>query len=207
MKSIDIDTLDRNAVYRVLTGLIVPRPIAWVSSLSALGVRNLAAFSFFTVVSVAPPMIAFSINTSKSRGMKDTYVNIHETGEFVVNMVDHATVAAMDRSSQDYPPEVDEFALVGLTPVYDTLKVKTPRIAEAPAQFECRHERTVPFSDYSLIVGEVVALHLRDGLSSDRLRIDFDAYDWVGRLTGGEYVARTAGFTPSAPAEGSDRGT
>jgi len=200
MKSLDVAALDRASIYRVMTGLIVPRPIAWVSSLSSTGVPNLAAFSFFTVVSTEPPLLAFSINTSKSRGMKDTFINIHDTGEFVINMVDGATVAAMDESSEEYPPEVDEFALVGMTPAYDTLKVKAPRVAEAPAQFECRHERTVNFSDYSLIVGEVLALHLRDGLSDDRLRIDFDAYDWVGRLTGGQYVERSKGYSvpPSA---------
>jgi len=195
MKSIDTSTLDRSTIYRVLTGLIVPRPIAWVSSVSMTGVPNLAAFSFFTVVSTAPPMVAFSINTSKSRGMKDTFVNIHDTKEFVVNMVDHSTVAAMDLSAEEYPPEVDEFELAGVTPAYDTLHVKAPRVAEAPAQFECRHERTVAFADYSLIVGEVLAFHLAPGLSDERLRINFDAYQWVGRLTGGKYCDRTEGYS------------
>ena len=197
MKSLDASTLDRAALYRLLTGLIVPRPIAWVSSVSRGGVNNLAAFSFFTVVGNDPPLIGFSCNTTKPRGLKDTQVNIHETGEFVVNFVDRDNLVAMDRSAEPYSPDVDEFVAAGLTPVWDALRVKVPRVAESPAQFECRHERTVDFGEYAFIVGEVLAVHLRDGLTDERLRIDFDAYQWVGRLTGGQYCERTPGFRVS----------
>jgi flavin reductase (DIM6/NTAB) family NADH-FMN oxidoreductase RutF len=194
MKSLSVSDLDRSATYRLLSGLIVPRPIAWVSTQSLAGVRNLAAFSFFTVVSADPPMIGMSLNMTKSRGLKDTYVNIHETGEFVVNVVDQNTVSSMDASSDEYPADVDEFDVVKVTPAYDTLYVKAPRVAESPAQFECVHERTVDFGEYNFVVGKIVAFHLRDGLSNEQLRVNFDDYKWVGRLTGAEYCSCTPGF-------------
>jgi len=201
VKSLDVATLDRAAIYRLLSGLIVPRPIAWVSAVSRSGVNNLAAFSFFTVVGNDPPLIGFSCNMTKPRGLKDTQVNIHDTGEFVVNIVDRDTLVRMDQSAEPYPPEVDEFVAAGLTPAWDTLRVKAPRVAESPAQFECRHERTVDFGEYAFIVGEVLAVHLRDGLTDERLRVDFDAFQWVGRLTGGQYCEKTAGFRVSEGGE------
>lgn len=194
MAVFDVATLDRASVYRVMSGLVVPRPIGWISTRSATGVLNLAPFSFFTVVGTDPPLVGFSINMRKTRGFKDTFVNVRDTGEFVVNFVDAATLAAMDASSAEFAPEVDEFKAVGLTPAADNLFVKAPRVAESPAQFECRHERTIDFGEYNFIVGEVKAFHLRDGLCGPNLRIDFEQYQWVGRLTGATYVPASAGF-------------
>jgi len=194
MAALDVSTLDRAAIYRVLTGLVVPRPIGWISTLSTTGMPNLAPFSFFTVVGTQPPLVGFSVNMRKDRGFKDTFVNVQQTGEFVVNFVDAATVAAMDASSAEFPPEVNEFEEVGLTAVTDNLFVKAPRVAESPAQLECRHDRTIDFGEYNFVVGEVKAFHLREGLCNERLRIDFDKFDWIGRLTGSMYVHASTGF-------------
>lgn len=195
MPAYDVAALDRASLYRLMSGLIVPRPIAWISTRSAEGVLNLAPFSFFTVVGTDPPLVGISINMRKERGLKDTFVNITATGEFVVNFVDAAVLAKMDASSAEFPPEVNEFEAVGLTPAYDNRVVGAPRVSESPAQFECRHERSVDFGEYNFVVGEVVAVHLRDGLCGPNLRVDFDQFQWVGRLTGATYVAASPGFT------------
>ena len=199
MKPIRTSDLDRAAIYRLLTGLVVPRPIGWISTLSTDGTPNLAPFSFFTVVGTERPLVGFSVNMTKDRGPKDTLVNVHATGEFVVNFVDAGTLVAMDASSAEFAPEVNEFEAVGLTATSENLFVAAPRVAESPAQMECRHERTVDFGEYSFIVGEVLAFHLRDGLCNEGLRVDLQSYQWVGRLTGGKYVHSTPGFIVVAP--------
>jgi flavin reductase (DIM6/NTAB) family NADH-FMN oxidoreductase RutF len=196
MRTLRVSALERDATYRLLAGLVVPRPVAWVSTLSRSGVPNLAPFSFFTVVGASPPLLGVSINQGKARGPKDTFVNIRDTGEFVVNIGDADTVAAMEATSAEVPPEVDEFRLAGLTAVYDNCFVQAPRVAQAPAQFECVHERTVDFGEYAFVVGEVKAVHLREGLCDERLRIDLERFRWVGRLAGGQYCHATPGFTP-----------
>lgn len=196
-RTLAVADLDRDAAYRLLTGLVVPRPIAWVSTVSTDGVPNLAPFSFFTIVGASPPLLGVSVNQTNARGPKDTFANVRDTGGFVVNIGDQDTVAAIEATSAEVGPEVDEFVLAGLTAVHDTRVVRAPRVAEAAASLECVHERTVDFGEYAFVVGEVRAVHLRDGLCDERLRVDMDRFRWVGRLAGGRYCSATPGFVPA----------
>ena len=149
--------------YKLLTGVVVPRPIAWVTTLSAAGV-NLAPFSTFTFVSPKPPMLAFSVG---QRGgiYKDTARNILAVEEYVVHIADGALIEAVHNSAIEYPPEVSETEMLGLATV-PSLHVKPPRLAAAPIAMECRLRQCLEFGDTRsrLIVGEVVAFHFRDGL-------------------------------------------
>lgn len=196
-RAVPVADLDRDALYRLLSGLVVPRPIAWVSTVSPAGVPNLAPFSFFTVVGASPALLGVSINQTKARGPKDTFANVRDTGAFVVNIGDEDTAAAIEATSAEVGPEVDEFRLAGLTALHDTLAVRVPRVAEAAASFECVHERTVDFGEYAFVVGEVRAVHLREGLCDARMRVDLDRFRWVGRLAGGRYCRATPGFVPA----------
>ena len=136
---IDPRSMPSSAVYKLLIGCIVPRPIAWVSTVSADGVANLAPFSFFMGVCNEPPTIAFS-SGRREGNKKDTVANAEHTGDFVVNVVDDSLAERMNLTSGEYPPEVDEFALTGLTAA-PGVKVRAPRLAEAPISLECRVDR------------------------------------------------------------------
>jgi len=150
--------------YRLLISMIVPRPIAFVSTRSADGLANLAPFSFFMGVSGEPPLLALSISTRQGEA-KDTARNILETGEFVVNAATEDLAPAVNTASGDWPFETDEFALTGLTPA-SCVKVRAPRVAEAAFSLECRRHTVVPLgaapTATQLVVGEVVWMHVRE---------------------------------------------
>ncbi len=135
---IDPAELDTTSVYKLLSGAVVPRPIAWVSTRSRDGILNLAPYSFFTVVSRQPPMLAISIGprTGGEDYAKDTLTNIRDTEEFVINMVSVELANAMHESSINYPPEVDEFVRAGVTPVACEV-ITAPRVAESRISMEC----------------------------------------------------------------------
>jgi flavin reductase (DIM6/NTAB) family NADH-FMN oxidoreductase RutF len=183
---LDPQTLPTHDIYRLLIGCVVPRPIAWVSSLSESGVANLAPFSFFMGVCGDPPTIAFSSGRRVGE-KKDTVHNLEATGDFVVNIVDDDLAEQMNRTSGEYPPEVDEFALTGLTPA-PSVKVQAPRVAEAPISLECRVAQIIPVGrgPHSLVLGEIVYFHVRDTLYHNG-RIDMHALRPVGRLAGHLY--------------------
>jgi flavin reductase (DIM6/NTAB) family NADH-FMN oxidoreductase RutF len=198
---LDPQTLPPLSVYRLLIGCVVPRPIAWVSSVSETGVFNLAPFSFFMGVCHDPPTIAFS--SGRRRGeKKDTIRNIEYSQDFVVNVVDDALAEQMNLSSGEYPPEVDEFALTGLTPA-QSIKVQAPRLAEAPINMECRVAQIIPVGrgPHSLVLGEVVYFHVRDDLYQDG-RIDLYGLRPVGRLDGNLYAHVHDIFEMRRPEEG-----
>ncbi len=203
LRSFAIRDLDRDQIYRLLSGLVVPRPIAWISTLSPTGIPNLAPFSFFTVVGSEPPLLGVSINNRKARGPKDTLVNIEATGDFVINIASAAMVDEVECSGTDVAPEIDEFQLAGLQALHDTRLAKAPRVAGAPAWFECVHHRTVDFGEYAFVVGEVLAVSIDSGLCTETLRVDYQAFDWLGRLAGGLYCADARLFRPgrSGPVE------
>ncbi|HEY9856560.1 MAG TPA: flavin reductase family protein [Stenomitos sp.] len=190
---IDPSTLGHQERYKLLNGSVIPRPIAFVSTLSAKGERNLAPFSFFNVVCADPMVISFSVmrrgNTSQK---KDTLLNIEETGEFVVNVVTEEIAERMNRTSADFPRGVDEFEHGPFTPVPSEL-VKPARVAESPINMECRLLQLVDMGDRpgsgTLVLGEVLRFHIVDELY-DRGRIRHDRYHAVGRLAGASY-ART----------------
>jgi flavin reductase (DIM6/NTAB) family NADH-FMN oxidoreductase RutF len=189
-------------VYKLMVGVIVPRPIAFVSTLSAAGARNLAPFSFFTGISADPPVICFSPMIRGSDGQKkDTLRNIEETGEFVVNVVSEDFAQQMNLCAPEYPPEVDEFEASGLHPLRSDL-VKPPRVAESRVSMECRLYQIVHVSPKplggSLVMGEVLRFHIADALFSD-FRIDPDLLQAIGRMGGPTYVRTRDRFDMPRP--------
>ena len=184
---LDPQSLEPTAVYKLLISSVVPRPIAWVSSVDAAGVRNVAPFSYFMAITDTPPTIAFSCSARES-GKKDTLRNVEASREFVVNIVDDDCAEAMNLSSGDYPPDVDEFAVTRLTPL-PSVKVKAPRVAEAPINMECRVVQIMPVGKKAnLVIGEIVQWHVRDDVYDPRTgRLDMHALRPVGRLCGNLY--------------------
>ncbi len=170
--------------YKFLIGSVVPRPIAWVSTVSEDGTNNLAPFSFFTVASRNPPTLAVSIGprTDDQAPEKDTLGNIRTTGEFVINVVSVPLANAMHESSLNHAPESDEFEAAGLT-VAISEAVIPPRVAEAAVSFECVLDRVIEIGDDHLVLGRAVRFHIRDELYRDG-RIDLEALDPLGRLAG-----------------------
>ncbi len=180
---IDPSDLDSKSVYKLLIGSVVPRPIAWVSTISPEGIRNLAPFSFFTVASREPPILCISVGPRDDGDMsKDTLENIEKTGEFVVNIVSLALSNMMYESSKNHPPEADEFEKANLTPVPCEV-VKAPRVEEAGVSMECVLDRILPLGTDHLILGRMVRFHVRDELYENG-RIDVAGLDPLGRLAG-----------------------
>jgi flavin reductase (DIM6/NTAB) family NADH-FMN oxidoreductase RutF len=183
---VDPRTLSADETYKLLTGVVVPRPIAWVTTLSDNGV-NLAPFSTFTFVSPKPPMLAFSVG---QRGgiYKDTARNILALEEYVVHIADGALIEAVHGSAIEYPPEVSEIEMLGLATM-PSLHVKPPRVAAAPIAMECRLRQCLEFGDTRsrLIVGEVLAFHFRDGLLQNG-KINTKTLDPLARLAGPNYA-------------------
>jgi flavin reductase (DIM6/NTAB) family NADH-FMN oxidoreductase RutF len=180
---IDPSDLDPRSVYKLLIGSVVPRPIAWTSTVSRRGVRNLAPFSFFTVASRNPPMLCISIGPRPEGDLsKDTLSNIEETGEFVVNIVSLSLSNTMHESSKSHPPEADEFEKAGLTPAPCEV-VKAPRVEEAGVSMECLLDRVLPIGSDHLVIGRMVRFHVRDELYENG-RIDVASLDPLGRLAG-----------------------
>ena len=184
---LDPQTLESTAVYKLLISSVVPRPIAWVSSVDRDGVPNLAPFSYFMAITDAPPTIAFSCS-ARGAGKKDTLRNVEATGEFVVNITDDDCADAMNLSSGDYPPDVDEFAVTKLTALPSAV-VKAPRVGEAPINMECKLVRILPVGKKaSLVLGEIVQWHVRDDVYDAATgRLDMHRLRPVGRLCGNLY--------------------
>ena len=175
--------------YKLLCGLVVPRPIALVSSISAAGVVNAAPYSFFNAFSENPALIALGLQHNDDGTPKDTTRNIHSSGEFVVNLVDEAIAEAMNITATDFPANESEPAIAGLRLAASAL-VKPPRLADAPAAFECRRVVGLPFGPQrELLIGEVLGVHVREGIVDPvSLNVDFAALAPVGRLCGNMYA-------------------
>ena len=183
---IHADQLTKATAYRLLTGVVVPRPIAWVSTRSADGRSNVAPFSCFTFVSADPPMIGFNCGLRNGQ-KKDTAANIHATGEFVVNVVDEPLLDAMHRSAADFPSDVDEMALLEL-PCADSDLIAPLRVASSPISMECVLDRAVMFgrSGSEFFVGEIKLFHIRDELLADG-KVDSELLRPLARLAGPVY--------------------
>jgi flavin reductase (DIM6/NTAB) family NADH-FMN oxidoreductase RutF len=175
--------------YKLLGGLIVPRPIALVTTQSPDGRINAAPFSFFNVFAEEPPLIMLGLGISPRGGAKDTTINVRDTGEFVVNLVDEPIAQAMNLCAIDFPPEVDEIEVAGLE-LAESEKVAPPRLVQAPVNLECRRFVTLqPAGERYLVLGEVLMVHVRDGVVDPlTLRVDREIYAPIGRLFGGGYV-------------------
>jgi len=181
--------------YKLLIGLVIPRPIAWVSTWSENGVANCAPFSFFNVISEDPPLCILSFNWRSDGTIKHTLKNIRRTGEYVVNLADEGTANAMHLSSTELPESESEFTRYGLTPAPAKL-VKHPRIAEAAASLECRVERRINFGpEREMVVGEILLIYARDGIIDPATkRISEELYHPVGRLFAERYCTTRQRF-------------
>lgn len=205
---IDMSALSSRDIYKVLTSVVLPRPIAWVSTCDADGTSNLAPFSFFTVASREPPLLfisigpdgraltgaeeertesRFSISKRLSDPVKDTLANIRASGELVVNVVSRGQIREMEASSRSVPKGVDEFALIGIVKAKSQL-VSPPRVAEAPIAIECRLEQLLPLgSDVGVIV-RAVMVHARPGVFDREFHVDVNEVDPVARMPGPRYA-------------------
>lgn len=189
MITIDPADLSRPDAYRLMISTVVPRPIAWISTVSRDGVLNLAPFSFFNGVSGHPPIVMFSFSKPRSGRIKDTLTNVQETGELVINIVDDALAEAMVLTSGEWAADVDEFALAGLETA-PSMDVRPPRVAAAPAAMEARLHQIVPIQDSedTIVLARIVRYHVRAGLLRSNYLIDDALMRPVGRLGGPEYV-------------------
>nr|WP_191453972.1 flavin reductase family protein [Halogeometricum sp. CBA1124] len=180
----------------MLSGAVVPRPIAWVSTRAPDGTRNLAPYSFSNVVTPDPPTLLFSASgTGDDR--KDTARNAVETGEFVWNVVTADVAEAMNETSATLPPEADEFERAGVTPAAG-VAVDAPRVAEARVSFECRLAETLDVGVSTVVLGEVVHAHVDESLLTDG-KMDTRKLDAVGRMAGSDYARTTDRFSMERP--------
>ena len=180
--------------YKLLVGLVFPRPIALVSTRSENGVANCAPYSFFNAICEDPMLLILSFSRRSDGKMKHTLANLLRTGEFVVNLVDEAIANGMHVSADEIPEEESEFAAAGFTPA-PCVEVKHPRIAEAPASFECRmlqHLELVRGRDF--VFGEVLRVHVRDGLVDPASKRVSEDYRPVGRLYANRYCTTRQRF-------------
>jgi flavin reductase (DIM6/NTAB) family NADH-FMN oxidoreductase RutF len=205
--------IPHSELYGILLNSVAPRPIAWVSTMSAAGQLNLAPFSFFNAVCVDPPLLGFSPGLRRpkqadaahgeaARGeAKDTLRNIRETKEFVVNVVTYDLAEAMNVTSGEYDASVNEFELAKVTPEPSKM-VRPPRVAESPVSFECKLHRVLDFSTKpasgSLVIGEIVAIHMSDAHIKDG-KLDRDSLDMIGRMGGIQYTRTTQRFEMVRP--------
>ncbi len=185
---IDPAATDPRAVYRLLVGSVVPRPIGWASTVSAGGVANLAPFSFFTVVCVAPPMVSLTIMRKPDGSEKHTLKNVRANGEFCFNVVTRPVWQQMVDSANGFPEDDSEFAETGLTPI-PSVKVKPPRVKEVPIHFECKLHQVLELGPkrQALVIGEVVHIHVDPAVMTGGY-IDMRKLDPVGRLNGFFYA-------------------
>jgi flavin reductase (DIM6/NTAB) family NADH-FMN oxidoreductase RutF len=183
--------MEAQRIYKLMAGLIVPRPIGWTSTVSKDGVDNLAPYSFFMMITSSPPHLAISVGAREGK-TKDTLRNIRDTGDFVINTVSADIGPQMAVTAADWPDGVSEFDTSGLTPIASDV-VKARRVAEAPANLECVARQIFPVGGppygAHLVIGEVVRIHLKDDLLMERERIDLQNLQAVGRLTGDWYCS------------------
>jgi flavin reductase (DIM6/NTAB) family NADH-FMN oxidoreductase RutF len=179
---------------------VVPRPIGWLSTLSADGVANLAPFSQFNNATFDPPYVMAACNSHFDGREKDTVVNIERTGEFVWNMATYELRDAVVASSREFAPDVDEFEITGLSKAPSRL-VKPPRVAESPVNFECKLHTTVfipgdsPMGNFTLIIGRVVAVHIADGCIRADGRLDIERIRPLARMGYHDYTSISEVFT------------
>lgn len=187
------------SAYRLFQSLVVPRPIAWVSSIDHRGRINLAPFSFFNAVATNPLIVMLAIG-KKGPTPKDTLRNLKETGEFVINIVSEELAEAMNISSGDWPPEVSEFEVLQLTSL-PCINVKPPRVADAPAAMEAKVTQIVPVegSSSTLVLGEIVRFHVAEGMLRPNGLVDPLLSKPIARLGDNEYATIGRVFTMNRP--------
>ena len=174
--------------YKLLTNVVVPRPIAWVTSVNAEGLVNLAPFSFFNAVGSDPLFVIVSIGERDGGAPKDTAANILRSGEFVVNLVTEELLGAMNVSAADFPPECSEAAAAGLQ-CAPSVHIKAPRLAAAQASLECRLHQTLALGSNTLVIGQIVMFHIAEALLGPRMHVD--GFAPIGRLGSPSMYCRT----------------
>jgi len=200
--------LPHGELYGILLNSVAPRPIAWVSTMSASGALNLAPFSFFNAVCVDPPLLAFAPGLRQPKQphaangeAKDTLRNIRETREFVVNIVTYELAEAMNLTSGEYEASVNEFEVAKVTPQSSAI-VRPPRVAESPVSFECNLHQILDFSprptSSSLVIGQVISIHINDAHIKDG-KLDRNSLDLIGRMGGMQYTRTTQRFEMARP--------
>jgi flavin reductase (DIM6/NTAB) family NADH-FMN oxidoreductase RutF len=184
----DPENLSPRDRYKVLTSFVLPRPIAWVTSVGPTGVVNAAPFSFFNVFCEAPPICMFAVNKRPDGRVKDTLINIERTSEFVVNIADEALARAMHESSGDFPPEIGEPNYLGLRLAPSTM-VKVPRLADTPWAMECKTWKLINVNDDRVFVmGEGINFYIRDELwDREAMRVHMERYHPMGRMFADRY--------------------
>ena len=185
------NSLNNKDRYKLMIGAIVPRPIAWVSTVSVNGELNLAPFSYFTAVCTDPMTLLFCPGWSALRGRnKDTQINIEQTGEFVINITNEATKEAMNLTATEFEADVDEFTWAGVTPA-PSKTIQVPRVAEAPIAFECKLQQIVVVKEGvgggTAVFGEVQAIHVRDDIYENGYILP-EKLQPIGRLAGSTYA-------------------
>ena len=190
----DLTALPTDIGYKLLAATVVPRPIAWVTTVSPSGVVNAAPYSFFNAMGSDPPTLVLGILRDPVRGYKDTARNIIESGEFVVNLVPETLAEAMNTTCMDAPPDVSEIDIANLDTVASTA-VAPPRIAASPVAFECRTLTTlITGPKQTLVVGRVLSAYVEDAyvLDAERAHVDTPRLRLIGRLHGSGWYARTS---------------
>ena len=184
---LDVAALSRNQCYKILTSLVVPRPIALVTTLTEGGIVNAAPFSFFNAIGDDPPIVMISADARTDGETKHTVRNILTNKQFVVNLVDEAIAEKMHGSAVEAPSDMSEIDLVGFTTAASK-RIAPPRIAESPVSFECELHTELSFNVRQLLIGQIVWIHTRDGiLDPTTLRRLPDAYRPIGRLYANRY--------------------
>lgn len=207
LRAVEVDPASRDARanYHFLTSAIVPRPVAWVTTIDpATGVVNAAPFSWFNAVCADPPTIMLAVLERSPGVPKDTVRNLRATSEFVVNVSPKALAEKMVQTSGDYPPDVSEVDVAGLATT-PSLTVRPPRIAGSPVHLECRLAQEIPLGraqKVSLVLGEVVHIGVDDGVVDGRGNIDPAKLTLVARMGGSEYVDTERFFTMKRPKQG-----
>lgn len=188
---LDLTGAQRDDAYMILAGLITPRPIALVTTIDEDGRINAAPFSFFNVLGDSPPIIGICPGDRATGVPKDTARNIRLTHEFVVNLIDEPLAEAMNQCATSLPPGENELRHAGLTAA-ESVAVKPPRIVESPASLECRHHSTIEIGDNRLIIGEVLRVHVRDGLfDPETWLVNPSSYQPIGRMQSPHWYCRT----------------
>lgn len=197
----DFENLDLKQAHDLLVGAVLPRPIAFVSTVGKDGVYNVAPFSYFTVLSSKPAVVGIGIGRKRDGKKKDTLANIEFTKDFVINVVTESLAKEMNQASGDYPSNVDEFTEIGLTPAPSDL-VRSPRVAESPVNMECRLMQILEFGEeprlQSFVIGEIVRVHVKDELQVNGV-IKADRLKSIGRLGEDLYCRTTDTFEMKRP--------
>jgi len=187
---INLKDLDPKQIYKLMISAIVPRPIAWVSTVSKDGILNAAPFSYYAGVSSSPPVVMISIGKKDTQEKKDTWKNIEETGEFVINLVTKDLVDKMNITSISFESNVNEFEKAKITPKKATI-VNAPLIEESPVNLECKTYEIVNIGKMGIIFGEILNIHVEDTILNEKGYIDTTKLEIIGRLGGANYCLIT----------------